>query len=269
LQPLTEVGDLLEPQLQRVTAELALLPGDLSLAGFEENLSAEWPNALGSQNLFRPFRVLSAFWQIMQKGAAQFAADLIVVDVGPNLGAINRSALIGTDYVVIPLAPDLYSLQGLRNLGPALRRWRQDWQERLQKWSEPKFALPRGLMQPAGYIAQQHSVRLDRPVRAYERWLERIPAEYRQSVLGEAGGESLSMAQDPHCLASLKHFRSLMPMAQEARKPIFHLTVADGAMGAHAMAVQEARQDYEALARKILAAIGISIARARLEAMTG
>lgn len=56
-----------------------------------------------------------------------FAPDVVVVDVGPNLGAINRSALIGTDYVVIPLAPDLYSLQGLRNLGPTLRRRRQDY----------------------------------------------------------------------------------------------------------------------------------------------
>ena len=35
----------------------------------------------------------------------------------PNLGAINRSALIATDYVAIPLGADLFSLQGLKNLG--------------------------------------------------------------------------------------------------------------------------------------------------------
>ncbi len=257
LKPLTEVGDLQSPQLHFLSEKLALLPGDLNLSGFEENLSAEWPSALGSQNLYRPFRMLTAFWQVMQLGASQFAADLLILDVGPNLGAINRSALIATDYVVIPLAPDLYSLQGLRNLGPTLRRWREEWQERLHKWNEPRFDLPQGRMQPAGYVAQQHSVRLDRPVRAYERWLQRIPEEYRRSVLGENPAAIPVLADDPYCLACLKHFRSLMPMAHEARKPIFYLTVADGAIGAHASAVQEALQDYSTLARRILAAINL------------
>jgi hypothetical protein len=49
----------------------------------------------------------------------------------------------------------------------------------------------------------------------------------------------------------LKHYRSLIPMGQEARKPIFHLTPADGAIGSHAQAVQEAYKDFQRLARKI------------------
>jgi cellulose biosynthesis protein BcsQ len=257
VQPLTEVGDLRSPALKHLAPKLALLPGDLNLSSFEENLSAEWPHALGSQNFYRPFRVLSAFWQVMRLGVSQMKADLVVVDIGPNLGAINRSALIATDYVVIPLAPDLYSLQGLRNLGPTLRRWRKEWQDRLERWKAPQFELPHGRMQPAGYVAQQHSVRLDRPVRAYERWLERMPGEYRQSVLAEASAAAPPLRDDVYCLATLKHFHSLMPMAHEARKPIFHLTVADGAIGAHALAVQEARRDYETLARRILDAVGV------------
>ena len=44
-------------------------------------------------------------------------ADLVVIDVGPNLGALNRAALVAAEDVVIPLAPDLYALPGLHNLG--------------------------------------------------------------------------------------------------------------------------------------------------------
>ena len=55
----------------------------------------------------------------------------MLVDVGPNLGAINRAAPVAADHVVVPLAPDLFSLQGLRNLGPTLRRWREEWHLRL------------------------------------------------------------------------------------------------------------------------------------------
>ena len=44
-----------------------------------------------------------------------------------------------------------------------------------------------------------------------------------------------------------------MPMAQEARKPIFHLKPADGALGAHAKAARDARLDFEIVAKSIAA----------------
>jgi chromosome partitioning protein len=82
-----------------------LLPGDVALSAFEENLANVWPDSMGDSNLFRPFRILTAFWQVMQLAAKKVEADMLLVDVGPNLGAINRSVLISTDCVIIPLAP--------------------------------------------------------------------------------------------------------------------------------------------------------------------
>jgi cellulose biosynthesis protein BcsQ len=251
VQPLMEVGDIREPITQRIRSTLHLVPGDLALAGFEDFLSQEWPNSLGSGNLLRAFRVLTAFWIVAQKAAVLHQADLILADVGPNLGAINRSALIGSDFVVIPLAADLFSLQGLRNLGPTLRNWRLDWRKRLDNWSSPSFPLPEGKMAALGYLVQQHSERLSRPVKAYDRWAARIPGVYRESVLSDKSTPPL-MTEDPLCLARLKHYRSLVPMAQEARKPIFQLTAADGAIGSHSYGVQEARKDFSSLAQSIL-----------------
>ena len=257
LRPLTEVGDLLPPQTQRIAPGLHLVPGDLSLAGFEDFLSSEWPNALGSGALYRPFRVLSSFWQLAQQAASQHSADIILADVGPNLGAINRSALIASDHVIIPLAADLFSLQGLRNLGPTLTKWRADWGKRLANWPTPAFPLPQGAMNPEGYILMQHSERLSRPVKAYKKWADRIPGTYTQSVL-KAGTPLAETLPDPHCLARLKHYRSLVPMAQEARKPIFQLTAADGAIGNHSYAVIEARHQFTGLALAILHRLDMS-----------
>jgi chromosome partitioning protein len=259
IKPLTAVGDLRSPDLQSISSNLALLPGDLALSGFEDQLSGEWSPSLGSTNLYRPFRVLSAFWQVAQQGAQEHAADLILIDVGPNLGAINRSALIASSYVVVPLGADLFSLQGLRNLGPTLRRWRADWVKRVDNWPDPAFDLPKGNMQPIGYVVQQHSVRLSRPVKAYDRWVNRIPAEYHESILGESDTFSkLTISDDWQCLATLKHYRSLVPMGQEARKPIFHLSVADGAIGSHAAAVKDAYNDFRLLAQKVLRRMKLS-----------
>lgn len=254
IQPLTEVGDILQPALTKINSRLHLLPGDLRVAGFEDQLSTVWPQSLGSDSLYRPFRVLTAFWQTAQMAAHSVNADLIMVDVGPHLGAINRSALIGTDHVVIPLAADLFSMQGLRNLGPTLARWRADWKKRLENWPSPSFPLPEGGMKPVGYVIQQHSERLSRPVMAYKRWADRIPASYRNHVLDQSG-DAPAQASDPNCLASLKNYRSLVPLAMEARKPIFKLTSADGALGNHSYAVQDAARDFRQLAKAILARI--------------
>jgi len=256
VKPLAEVGDLKPPAIRMVSDTLGLVPGDLALSGFEERLSMEWPGALGSTDLYRPFRVLTAFWQVMQMGAKEMQADMILVDVGPNLGAINRSALIATDYVLVPVVADMFSLQGLRNLVPTLSGWREEWRRRKKNWLSPAFSLPAGGMQPIGYIVQQHGEREGRPVKAYRKWVERIPGEYAKI----AGGNGASIAvdapaNDPNCLATVQRFRSLIPMAQEARKPIFHLRSADGAIGGHAAAVNKAYADFRELAGRIAARV--------------
>ena len=248
----------MRPVLQQITPELSLIPGDLALSGFEDTLSGEWPNALGSGNLHRPFRILTSFWTVMQAGAKDMEATVILADVGPNVGAINRSALIATDHVVVPLGADLFSLQGLRNLGPTLRRWREDWTSRRGNWASPKFPLPGGRMEPLGYIVQQHSVRLSRPVKAYDRWVNRMPEEYARNLLDREAPFPASPREDEHCLATVKHYRSLIPMGQESRKPIFDLTTADGAIGSHAVAVQDARGDFRALAKSIFEKAGLA-----------
>lgn len=154
IEPLTRVGDIEKPNIRKVSQGLYLIPGDVALASFEDTLSESWPASMADTNLYRPFRILTAFWQVAQMVSKQVSADIILVDVGPNLGAINRSALIASDYVAIPLGADLFSLQGLRNLGPTLRSWRNLWKKRLDNWLEPDFSLPQGRMMPLGYIVQ-------------------------------------------------------------------------------------------------------------------
>jgi len=264
VKPLTGVGDIVAPKLQKMARDLYLIAGSVELSSFEDALSNEWPNSMGDSNLYRPMRMLSAFWQVMQMAANQVDAEVILVDIGPNLGAINRSVLIATDFVVIPLGADLFSLQGLKNLGPTLRSWKNLWKKRLENWKDsaespdyPDFRLPQGAMEAIGYVCQQPVVRLSRPVKAYDKWVNRIPRVYREAVLNEPDTVPIRQQEDPHCLAIIKHFRSLIPMAQELRKPIFTLTSADGAIGSHANAVQDARRDFKALARQILKKTGL------------
>ena len=261
IKPLLDVGDFAPVDYQVINPKLALIPGDLALSSFEDQLSGTWTDVLSETNKARPFRILTAFWRSAQEAAARFEANLIVIDVGPNLGAINRAALLSSNHVIVPLGADLFSLQGLRNLGPTLRNWREGWEKRRSSWAQPTFALPGGDMTPVGYIAMRHGVRLTRPVKAYTRWLDQIPKEFRQSVLDKKVDPKTlpSIEKDPYCLAMLKNYNSLMPLAQEARKPIFFLRAADGAIGSHANAVQKAYSDFKTVALEIAQRIDLTL----------
>lgn len=250
LKPLIEgTGDIKPPHVESITGRIGLVVGDLGLARVEDELSDQWPKCLDRKS--RAFRVSSAFYRIVEQAAEQQGADVILLDVGPNLGAINRAAVIAADYIAVPLAPDLYSLQGLRNLGPSLQSWREEWGERLHKAPDDVGSLPSGSTIPIGYIAMQHALRRDRPVIAYESWMNRIPTEYRRSVLSESSELQIKVSEDINCLAQLKHYRSLMPMSMEANKPMFYLKPADGAIGSHVQAVRSCYQDFQELAFKI------------------
>ncbi len=256
VQPLQRgTGDIGDSHVEMITDRLGLILGDMALSTFEDQLSEVWPKCMDRHE--RAFRVTSAFWRVMQEAATKHEADMILVDLGPNLGAINRASLIASDFVVIPLGPDLFSLQGLQNLGPALRRWRQEWKERLSRNPVSDLHLPLGTIQPIGYMVLRHSIRLDRPVKAFERWMARIPSTYAKAVLEETAPASATIDNDPHCIAKLKDYRSLMPLAQEAHKPIFFLKPADGALGAHTYAVSEAYKNFHSVAIKIAAKVGV------------
>ncbi len=256
LQPLLEgTGDVVVPHLEEPTPGLRLVAGDLSLSTAEDALSSQWSECLERKP--RAFRVLSALWRILDMAATE--ATLVLVDVGPNLGACNRAALVAADYVVAPLAPDLYSLQGLRNLGPALRRWREQWSERRARNPVADLVTPAGSMNPIGYVLMQHPVRLDRPAKAYARCMERIPSVYAQAVRGSEAPTGATPESDPDCLVTLKHLRSLMPLAQEARKPMFALKPADGAIGGHASAVSACYRDFRDLALAVAKRAGVPL----------
>lgn len=255
LKPLQDhLGDFRPTAPTRIADHLLLTPGDLALSRFEDRLAEAWPKSLNGDE--DSFRVTTSFYRFAHRAASDSSAGIALLDVGPSLGALTRAALIASDFVVVPLGADLFSLQGLRNLGPTLRLWRKGWEKRENEAPASVKPLPSGAMVPAGYVLLQHAVRADRPVQAYQRWADRIPQTYSKELLSEANQPDIPFESD-HCLARLKHYRSLMPLAQDARKPMFLLKPADGAIGGHSKAVEQCYLDFKALAERLMAVCGL------------
>jgi chromosome partitioning protein len=259
-KPLLEgTGDLAPVTPIDIVEGLTLIPGDLALSEVEDDLSGEWSGCQSSNETAkrRAFRIECGFYRAVEAVASTRNANIALIDVGPNLGSLNRAALVASDYVVIPLGSDAFSLQGLRNVGRRIQEWRKDWATKREGApSDLPFTVPEGAMQPLGYLLSRFSIRQGRQSLSYQNWANQMPSAYQQSVLGLQFPTAPSEPKaDQNCLAELKDYRSLMPMAQDANKPIFKLQTADGAIGAHQSGVRAAFDDFEALTNKILALI--------------
>jgi cellulose biosynthesis protein BcsQ len=250
ISPVSE-GEPYHPvHIEGINENISLLIGNLALSSFEDKLSDAWSKCLAG-DMFA-FKVTSVFKTLFIDAENRTAADFILIDVGPNLGAMNRSVLISTDNVIIPVAPDLFSLQGIKNLGNTLKEWRFQWAKRSAEYpKEDKTSIPNGKMYPLGYLVMQYSAKDSRPVKSYLKWADRIPLVYNEYVLNN----QVSIQSDNieyNRLALLKHYHSLAPMSMEAHKPIFLLKPADGAIGAHLQSVIRCYEDFKALTNKII-----------------
>lgn len=252
-------GDIEPVHVEVVTDRLHLLVGDLGLSRFEDLLAESWGKCLDGD--MGAFRVMSAFHRLMRGAADRIQASVVLIDLGPNLGSLNRAGLLSSDNIVLPLAPDLFSIQGMQNLGPTLREWRRGWEKRRREFDEGRESLdlPKGSMQAIGYVLMNFGVLERRPVKAYGDWIDQIPGVYRKAVLGQRDAEVPTPDADPFRLAALKHYRSLMPLAMAAHKPMFMLKAADGARGAHLDAVRTCYDDFKQLAQRLGAQVGVAV----------
>lgn len=122
--------------------------------------------------------ITTAMYRLIQGLGETVEANYALVDLGPNVGALNRSIMIGSDGFVVPLSPDLFSLQALPSVGKSTSRWIADWAAARSAASraglEFETELPRGDPRPLGYINQQFATYRKVPAAAFRRWIDQI-----------------------------------------------------------------------------------------------
>lgn len=73
----------------------------------------------------------------------------------------------------------------------------------------------------------------------------------------EPSSTAVPFEEDEHCLALIPHYASLVPIAQQAHKPIFDLKQADGIGGGQIQAVARCRINFTRIAENLVKHIGI------------
>jgi chromosome partitioning protein len=242
---------------QPLSERILLLPGDLGLFQYEDILSSAWHQCIFEPQTERAFHRMNALNDVIQPHARRFRADVVLIDLAPNLGAINRAALIAANCVVFPLIPDRLSVLGLANMGHVLREWGLTWATVVNRLFDPPsiFNLAKGEMRPIGYVLSRLSVFKNRLTMSDAYSADAIAVAYAKHVTGESPPPP--GADDPNCLGQIKNYQSLAAMAYDAHKPMFLLRPGDGAIGGHQRAAQDAYHAFRMLAERVAGRIGL------------
>lgn len=234
-----------------------VLPGDPRLALTEDLLAKDWGSAVGGDS--RGMRTTLMFAELMRRCDHY---DIVLFDVGPSLGSINRAVLLASDFFIAPMSIDIFSVKAIDNIAAWMSKWRKQWDVGVLNVDDPDEVdtkLARNL-QFLGYASQHYIAKADgsgakRAVNAYEK----IMKQFEDIVASQLS----SIAPPPtpinsFLLGSIPNLHSLIPMSQSARAPVFGLKASDGVRGAHFSKVKDARETFGVVSEEILNRVGIA-----------
>src|SRR3989338_5332789 len=153
---------------------LFLLPGHIGLAEYEVTLgiAQELSGSLVTlQNL------PGSYSRLFDLTAEKYRADIILVDMSPSLGAINQNLLMTSDFFIVPMAPDYFSVMAIDSLSSVLPKWvnwsRQAKAQPLLK--KAAYPFPDKNPQFLGTIIQKYRLREGKtPSAAFQKWIDEI-----------------------------------------------------------------------------------------------
>src|SRR5205807_4467630 len=132
-----------------------LLPGDIRLSKFEQDLNQLWNECL--QRRPRGFRGTTGLSLLVNTVCDNLKIDYVFYDSGPNIGPLNRVILLDCDHFIIPAALDEFSIRALKTLGITLETWIRIWQTIVDLAPDSVYLFP-GKPKFLGYIIQRFRV---------------------------------------------------------------------------------------------------------------
>ena len=112
--------------------------------------------------------------------------------MSPSLGALNQNIVSISDMLIVPTAPDYFSIMALQSLARILPRWMRWAQQasRNEVLSEASYAFPEPRLRLAGSIVQRY--RLYRsptndnpfgtPTGPFRKWIKKVTDSMEDAI---------------------------------------------------------------------------------------
>lgn len=237
--------------------------GDPRLALQEDLLAQDWRDAKAGG--MRGIQTTFVFADLVRR-AKEKKYDFIFFDMGPSLGAINRSILLAMDFFVVPMSIDIFSQWALRNIGSTVKAWQKELSTGLSLSEDPEeFSghFSSSPLQFLGYVTQQHKERAEiggeddlaklsknkKIVKAYEDIAQSFPEDVKSHL-----GKFFAAKDMVPELGRIRNLGSLAPKSQSQHEPMVTMT----AKGSLIQLRKQAREIYRGIAERFLTNIALS-----------
>lgn len=213
--------------------DLFLLPGHIGLAEYEVTLgiAQELSGSLVTlQNLPGALR------HLFQLTAEDYGADIVIIDMSPSLGPINQNLLMTSEFFLVPMAPDYFSVMATDSLATVIPKW-NGWRKSassiaaLQNATYPFPDIPPKFL---GTVVQKYRLRAHQSASAaFQKWIDEIKQGVKDKLvpalascdmmLGESEYAAVDLAPGEPIL-QMSDFNSLIALSQKHKAPVFGLT---------------------------------------------
>jgi len=205
------------------TQNLFLIKGSVNLSLYENILVTAYGQAAAGERL--GYFQTSAIDRYLRERGLHDEVDIFVIDTSPSLSLLNRIIFLGSDYFVVPMMPDAFSVQGIENLGIIFEKWKQNWKitgKALSGDTESKFVLSGdGLF--IGYVINSYNVYGKQPIKDHRRWMEEIPQKVKKFLSEKHGRNGLVQQSWSEPLSIIQDYGRIPAKCQELGVAIFDL----------------------------------------------
>lgn len=214
-------------------ANMYLLPGHIGLAEYEVTLgiAQELSGSLVTlQNL------PGAMSHLFAITAEKYTIDYIIVDMSPSLGAINQNLLMTSDFFIVPMAPDYFSVMATDSLASVLPKW-SSWSKRAATntvLQNATYSYPNKTPKFLGTVVQKYRLREGKtPSRAFQKWIDEIEVGVRSKLIPKLQECGMMLEESVYSnakcppdtpLLQMSDFNSLIALSQKHQAPVFGLT---------------------------------------------
>ncbi len=227
-----------------------LIVGDPKLSIREDLLATDWAATRNGDP--RGFQTTYAIRELVGRLNEY---DFILIDMGPSLGALNRSVLLAVDYFLMPLSVDIFSLMAVENIIKSLTHWKDALEDAIQKHIRQERAAfeiqGRAVnwnLRFAGFVMQQYRAKKKEGVRQAVEAFERIIAKQKEEIVTLC--KFFGVDEEDVNLGEIPTLSSVVPLSQQAHAPIFDLGAKDGIVGSQYTRVSEAAVFFHKISEK-------------------
>ena len=214
-------------------SQLQLMPGHIGLAEYEVTLgiAQELSGSLVTlRNLPGSLRYL------IDKTMADNRIDIALVDMSPSLGAVNQNLLMISDFFLVPMHPDYFSIMAIDSLASVLPKWER-WAKaaaNLPLLKEAEYPFPNVQPKFMGYLIQKYRPRRNSvPSAAFQQWIDKIETAVAEVLIPALRKADMTLSNETYHAVGLSaekpflqmsDFNSLIGFSQEHQVPVYELT---------------------------------------------